>query len=316
MTEFTGFAASPIPTEPSQQSVRLLKRMAPNRKMQERIRARGLSLWLFRLMMDTIALFARPPDGGTVRSVRYDDGVRGRLVTGRDADPANGMLLWVHGGAFVSGSPRLEQQLAAAYGEAARIPAFVPHYRLAPEHPFPAAADDVLAAYRCLLRQGFSADRLRVAGMSSGGGLVVGLLGDLRREGLPMPAAVLLVSPVLQLSTELAHRRDTQSPDPASSPNFIERTNKAYAAQTPLSQPRLDYLAADMRGWPPVLVQVGGTECIAAEAELLGATMHAAGARCEVQIWPGQVHGFPGIGGNTVPEAKSAREYGSRFLVG
>lgn len=182
-----------------------------------------------------------------------------------------------------------------------------------PQHPFP-AADDVLAAYRCLLRQGFPAERLRVAGMSSGGGLVAGLLGDLGREGLPMPAAVLLVSPVLQLSAESAQRRDAHSPDPATSPNFIERTNKTYAADTPLSHPRLDYLAADMRCWPPVLVQTGGTECIAAEAELLGAAMHAAGARCEVQIWPGQVHGFPGVGANSVPEAISAREYGSRFL--
>jgi acetyl esterase/lipase len=314
MTEFTGFAASPIPAQPSQESVRLRKRMAPNRRMQERARPSGMSLRFNRLIFNTFGLFARPPKGATAKAVRYDNGVRGRLVTGRDADPANGVLLWVHGGGFVSGTPRLEQAMAGAYAEAAKIPAFLPRYRFPPEHPFPAGADDLLEAYRCLLRQGFPADRIRVGGLSSGGALAAGLLGDIGREGLPMPAAALLVSPVLQLSAESAHQRDARSPDPTISPNFVERMSRAYAGDTPLSHPRLDYLAADLRDWPPVLVQVGGAECLAADAELLGAAMHAASGRCEVQVWPGQVHGFPAIGAKKVPEAQAALAYGSRFL--
>lgn len=315
MTEFTSFVPSPIPATPSPESVRLLRRMSGSRKMQGRIRAGGPSLALYRTMINTIALTARPPSGGKATWVRYQDGVRGRLVTARDADPANGVLMWLHGGAFVSGTPRLEQQLAAAYAEPSNIPVFLPRYRLAPEHPFPAAADDSLAAYQSLLRQGFAAGRIRIAGMSAGGGLAAGLLGDIGRAGLPMPGAVLLVSPVLDLSTESARRRDAEQPDPCSSPDFIERTNKAYAGNTPLSDARLDYLAADMHGWPPTLIQVGGVECLVPEAERLGATMRAAGARCEVQVWPGQVHGFPGIGARTVPEAKAAVAYGSQFLL-
>jgi acetyl esterase/lipase len=131
-----------------------------------------------------------------------------------------------------------------------------------------------------------------------------------------MPAAVLLVSPVLQMSAELAHARDQEQPDPFCSPTFIERMNRAYAGDTPLTEPRLDHLAADLANWPPTLIQVGGTECLVPEAELLGTLLRAAGARCEVQVWPGQVHGFPAVGGRKVPEAEAAREYSRRFLAG
>lgn len=130
-----------------------------------------------------------------------------------------------------------------------------------------------------------------------------------------MPAAALLLSPVLDLSAESARQCDAVNPDPFCSPDFIDRTNKAYTGDTPLSDPRLDLLAADMRGWPPILVQTGGTECIVGDADLLGAAMRAAGSPCEVQIWPGQVHAFPGLGAKKVPEAKAALEYGGHFLA-
>lgn len=314
MTQFTRFGPSPIPEQPSPESARLLARMRGNRAMQQKINPYGPTGRLFRLLLDAVATRAKPPAGGTAVTVRYPNGARGRLVTGQDADPANGMLLWLHGGGMIAGSPKLEQELAALYASAARIPVFLPHYRMPPKHPFPAAADDVLAAYQALLAEGIPAERLRIAGMSAGGALATGLLGDLGRAGLPLPAAMLLVSPMIQLSAAAARERDARVPDPTSSPAFIERTNKAYAGDTPLTDPRLDYLAADMRDWPPTLVQTGASECIAADAELLGAAMLAAGAACEVQLWPGQVHGFPGVGARSVPEAKAAAEYGQRFL--
>ncbi|HJP72999.1 MAG TPA: alpha/beta hydrolase fold domain-containing protein [Pseudonocardiaceae bacterium] len=306
---------NPIPIEPSPESVRLLHRMRGARKGMARIKAGGPSLWSYRLMMNAIGMTARPPKGGYVKSVRTDSGVRGRMVAGPQADQGNGILIWVHGGGLVSGSPQLEQGIAVAYAEQAQIPVFLPKYRLAPEHVFPAAADDVLAAYRYVLDQGVPAEKIRLGAMSAGASLVIGLLGDLGREDLPMPAAVVLVSPMIVLSGEAATARDAERPDPTSDPSFIVRTNLAYAGGTPLTHPRLDHLAADMTSWPPILVQAGEDECIAADAELLGAAMHAAGRHCEVQLWPGQVHGFPGIGYRNVPEAKLAVEYGARFLA-
>ena len=309
MSQFSGFAASPIPAQPSVESVRLLTRLSRNRRMTERVQAHGLSLRLLRLTMNVAGFVGRTPKGA--RDVRYGQ-VRGRLVPGGEAD---GVLLWIHGGGFVSGSPRLDQGLVACYCELSGLPAFSPYYRLAPEHPFPAAADDVLAAYIALLHQGFSGDKIRIAGMSSGGALVLGLLGDIARGGLPMPARVLLLSPMLDLSTESARKRDVINPDPFVSPESIDRTNKAYIGDASLTEPRLNVLGADMSSWPPILVQTGGLECIAADAELLGDAMQAAGAPCEIQIWPGQVHGFHGLGLKRVPEAKAAVHYGGQFLA-
>jgi monoterpene epsilon-lactone hydrolase len=308
MTEQTYFAPSPVPDEPSPESQRLVKRMSGNRKLSERTHPRGMSLRMARLSMRVFGQAWRSPKGAL--GVRFGD-VRGRLVSTSDSDWPRGVLLWVHGGGLVSGTPRMDQHIAAGYCERIGIPAFVPRYRLAPEHPFPAAADDVLDAYRALLGEGFAASSIRLAGVSAGGALVAGLLGDLTREGLEMPGAALLISPVLDLTAATAHRTDAAKRDPFISPTYIERAKLAYAAGTPMTHPRLDLLGADMRGWPPILVQTGGLECVSGDAELLGARMRAAGARCEVQLWPGQIHGFTFF---KTPEGRAAFDYGARFL--
>ena len=130
-----------------------------------------------------------------------------------------------------------------------------------------------------------------------------------------MPGAVALTSPMIQLSAEAAIARDARHPDPSTDPNFIVRTNQAYAASTPLTHPRLDHLANDMTGWPPILVQTGELECIVADAELLSAAVRAAGGRCEVQLWPGLGHYFQAVGFRNVPEARMAIDYGATFLA-
>lgn len=307
MTEHAGFAPNPVPAEPSAESARLVSRMSRNRKLSARLRPRGSGLAMLRLSTN---LFGRAwwSPGGT-RTARYG-GVRGRQVS--TPDTSHGVLLWLHGGGFVSGTPRVDQWTAARYCAAAGLSAFVPRLRLAPEHPFPAAPDDVLAAYRGLLEAGFTAADIRLAGVSSGGALVTGLLGDIEREGLPMPGAALLLSPVLDLTTATAYRTDAAQADPFVAPVMIERANLAYADGTPFTHPRLDVLGADMRRWPPVLVQTGALECVSGDAELLRDEMHAAGAPCEVQLWPGQIHGFMFF---KTPEGRSAFAYGARFLA-
>lgn len=297
MTEHTS------PATPSPESVRIVKRMSGNRKLQDRMRPHGLSLRLNRLAMQVFGHAWRSPKDA--REASYG-GVSGRFVS--TSDTSDGLLLWVHGGAFVAGTPRMDQHMAAAYG----LPAFVPRYRLAPKHRFPAAADDVLAAYRGLLDAGLAASSIRLVGLSAGGALAAGLLGDLAREALPMPGAVLLLSPVLDLTTATVHRTDAVTRDPSISPDFVERTNLVYAGGTPLTHPRLDVLGADMSRWPPTLVQTGGLECVSGDAELLGTRMRAAGARCEVQLWPGQIHGFQFF---KTPEGRAATAYATTFLA-
>ncbi|MGH3762147.1 alpha/beta hydrolase [Actinophytocola sp.] len=122
----------------------------------------------------------------------------------------------------------------------------------------------------------------------------------------------MLISPVLDLTTATVRRTDAARPDPFLAPDFIERTNLTYAGDTPLIHPRLDLLGADPGRWPPVLVQTGGLECLTGDAELLRSAVSEAGGRCEVQIWPGRLHGFPAF---DIPEGRAAREYGGRFLA-
>lgn len=194
------------------------------------------------------------------------------------------------------------------------MPAFLPRYRLAPEYPFPAAVDDVLAAYRGLLTVGFPAERIRLCGGSAGGYLALVLLGDIARAGLSMPASVLLQSPSVDISGTVARRRDAEHPDPLYPPKNFDWLLEAYAPGGSLDHPRLTVLPAINDDWPPILVQTGGTECIVADAELLGAALGE--HRCEIQIWPGQLHGWVLLSaGRNLPEAELAFEYGARFLA-
>lgn len=290
----------------------LRRRQRGNRAGMANFRPGGVKLVTVRALFRLIAALGRLP--GTVRTEleRYGDDRPGLWLTAEGADTAKGALLYLHGGGFVL--PSVHRHAAATFSGLTGIPAFLPTYRLPPEHPFPAAADDVLAAYTHLLRRGIPASRIRVAGDSSGGFLATALLGDLERSGLPLPAAVLLMSPLVDLSAESAKRCDGISRDPSTAPRFIEVTSKAYVADTPLTHPRLDVLGADKRNWPPILIQTGGTECLTAENERLADSIRAAGGGCELQIWPGQIHGFV-IYGNKIPEGTAAREYAARFLT-
>jgi epsilon-lactone hydrolase len=299
---------------PSPESVRLLKkRQRRNRAGMNKFKAGGLHLALARTMFRLIDAMSRLPRTVRTTQERYGDNRSGRWITANGADTTGGALLYVPGGGFVL--PSVHKGAAALFAESCGIPVFLPTVRLAPEHPFPAAADDVLAAYEHLLRKGIPANKIRVAADSSGGFLATALLGDLERAGLPLPAAVLLMSPLVDLSVASAKQWDEQHHDPSTAPHIIEVTNKAYLAGTPLTDPRVDMLGADKRNWPPVLIQTGGTECLIPENERLAESIRKAGGRCELQLWPGQIHAFAIYGGTKIPEAVAAREYAARFLM-
>lgn len=233
-------------------------------------------------------------------------------IAAEHADESNGVLIHLHGGAFVL--PPIHRASAAAMSELTAMPVMLVRHRRPPAHPFPAAADDALAAYRAVLTRGVPAARIRLSGDSSGGFLALALLGDLDRAGLPLPAAVYLSSPLVDLSAESAMRGDETRPDPVTPPQMVARTNKAYAGDTPFTDPRLDVPAADTSNWPPMLIQVGETECLTAENQALAERVNKAGGHCELQLWPAQTHGFPFNGLNRIPEAQTALDYAATFL--
>jgi acetyl esterase/lipase len=301
-----------IPETPSQESIRLARRMTRYvRNTGERSHPRGPQLWALRQFADSSRWRSRPKGMHTWRT-RYGS-VPVVWVKASNARITDGAVLWLHGGGFVFGSGVSHRASGYHLSRKTGLPVLLPHYRLAPKAAFPAAADDCLHAYRTLLDKGVPADKIRVIGDSAGGHLVSSLIGDIRREGLPMPAAMALISPLLDLSCETAIERDTQSRDPFVPPRYMLEGAKAYLRDTPPTAARVNVLGADKNGWPPALIQVGGTECLQSDSERMYASLRAAGVDARLQVWPGQVHVFP-LFGNAIPEGRAAFQCAADFL--
>ena len=302
-----------VPTSPSVQS-RALAQLLMNglRPIGDRMRfTNGPQIRIIRDMFDTVG-FTPLPRGTRVKPVADGD-IRGLWITGRGAEPANGVVLYLHGGGFVFGSRRTHRHLVAALSSATGRPAFLVDYRRAPEHPFPAAADDVLAAYRWLLSTGHAPESITVMGDSAGGHLVSGLLADLSRRRVPMPAAAVMFSPFLDLTCDELSDRDRVRRDPFVPPQRAMECGRSYAGEYALDHRRLNVLRANKRRWPPVLIQVGDTECLLGDSERMTESIRTAGGHCELQVWPGQVHVFPAFY-PLLPEGRAAIRYVGDFV--
>ncbi len=245
---------------------------------------------------------------------RFED----RWVLGEwvNAIPTKGsrIVYYLHGSAYFSCSPGTHRGLIAQVGLACGRSVFALRYRLAPEHPFPAAHEDAVNGYRWLLSQGYLPEHIVVAGDSAGGHLALGLLGELRRCGLPQPASMVLFSPIVDPTLRLAASREPDLKDPYTSAATARRLIGMYIGDADVSDPRLDVVQTAGSDLPPMLIQAGGLEILAADAEYFAATQQAAGGRCELQIWNGQVHVFQ-AGYLAVPEAIAALDQVRIFVA-
>ncbi|SDC87586.1 alpha/beta hydrolase [Actinokineospora iranica] len=287
------------------------------RPIGDRITLQGGQLRFVREAFDATGITPLPR-GTKVRAVSEPHGygdVTGLWVCARDADESAGAILYLHGGGFVFGSLRTHRHLAACLSQTSGLPVLLLDYRRAPEHPFPAAADDALAAYRWLLDQGYPANRLVVAGDSAGGHLTAGLLADLTRQRMVMPGAAVLFSPFLDLTCADLDERDAACRDPYIPPDRAREAAAHYAGEFGVAHPRLAVLKGSKRRWPPMLIQAGDTECLLGDSERMAAAMRRAAAHCELQVWPGQVHAFPAFSA-LVPEGRLAIRYAGEFLRG
>jgi epsilon-lactone hydrolase len=223
------------------------------------------------------------------------------------------VLLFLHGGGYEFGSVRSDGELAARLGRASGMRVLFPEYRLAPEHPFPAAIDDVLAAWRWLRTdQGLSAGSLAVAGDSAGGGLAVALLVAARDAGEALPAAAVLLSPTVDLTSSGASMTERADQDPISTPDMLRQFAADYLAgadpRTPLASP----LFASLAGLPPLLVLVGTADLLLSDSERLAAAAAEAGTDVTLQIGEGLPHVYPIMLGT--PEAAQASDQIGKFL--
>ncbi|GAB2485412.1 alpha/beta hydrolase [Promicromonospora xylanilytica] len=253
------------------------------------------------------------PDGTRVTETTLG-GVPALDVAVPQADDGSGVLLYLHGGGYVIGAARTGVPLAAALAARARLRALSLDYRLAPEHPFPAAVDDALAAYRALLDDTDPA-RVVLAGDSAGGGLALATVLAARDAGLPLPAAVATFSGWFDLTLSGPSLTGKESVDPIFDASDIREYAETYLpagtdARAPLASPVL----ADLRGLPPLLLQVGTHEVLLDDSTTLAARAAAADVEVTLETYPGSPHVFQHQHG-TDPAAARAVDSAAAFLA-
>lgn len=206
---------------------------------------------------------------------------------------ADGVLLYFHGGGFVSGSAHGYRALAAELARAAGLSCVSVEYRLAPEHPFPAGIEDCCAAYRGLLEQGIAPERIAVAGDSAGGGLLLSVLLSLRDAGDPLPAAAVALSPWVDMTCSGESFTTKAAQDPMLTHKGLSVCAGRYLGDHDPRDPIASPVFADLSGLPPLLIQVGSIEVLLSDSIRLAGAAGAAGVAVRLDIWPGMPHDFP-----------------------
>lgn len=253
----------------------------------------------FRLLSRISASRARLPRGVLASSGRVG-GVSGEWLVPHNA---RGILLYLHGGAFVAGSPQMYRPFCAALARRLSLRVFVPDYRLAPEHAFPAAPDDAAAVYAALAAQLRPGDAFMVAGDSAGGNLALGVMQHAVREGLRLPACGLLISPGIDLTCGGASLTGNARRDHMLSPRIIDHAIAAYLQGGDASDPRATPLLGGMAGLPPLLVTVSESECLRDDAYRLQAAVSQAGGSAQLLSRPDAPHVWP-VFTDLLPEAR------------
>jgi len=202
------------------------------------------------------------------------------------------VLVFFHGGGYCSGSIRSHRSMASEAGRAAGIRALAVGYRLAPEHPYPAALQDAMAVYDALLADGVPARHVAVGGDSAGGNLALALILRLREAGKPLPACGWLVSPWTDLAMTGATLASKASVDPIISKPYLQELADAYLAGTDPKLPLVSLLYADLAGLPPLLVQVGSAETLLDDAIRIAARAAADDVRVTLEVWPRMIHAW------------------------
>jgi len=233
-----------------------------------------------------------PTPAGTAVETWHADSVGGEWVCAADADPRRDrVVLHFHGGGYTAGSAAAYRGLSARLSAACRCPVVSVDYRLAPEHPYPAALEDCVAAYRWLVRDiGVAPRRLALAGDSAGGNFMVAGMTLLRDAGEALPAAAVGLSAQFDMSlsgdsvTSRAHR------DPMISPESIRNCAAAYVGRADPRDPLVSPLFADLRGLPPLLLQVGSEEMLRDDNARLAEKARASGVDAAFEEWQGMMH--------------------------
>ncbi len=241
------------------------------------------------------------------------------LITADGITPADGAILYLHGGGFAVCSIASHRDLAERLSHAAGASVLLLGYRLAPEHPYPAGLDDAVAAYDWLLAQGHAPSSVAIAGDSAGGGLTLSTLLKLKQTGRPLPSCAVMLSPWVDLEMKGGSMTSKAEVDPIVNADTLKVWIQCYAPGLDVRDPLLSPLLGDLAGLPPLLVQIGEREALLDDSIRLVDAAKRAGVPVEYRFWEGQIHVFQ-VFGHRMAEARQAigeiGDFIRRYLAG
>ena len=280
------------------------------RLMARRTFRAGLPVDEHRRRVRQVTRLTLPPRGCTFSGASCG-GVPGEWALARGHEHASQAMLYLHGGGYVSGSPVTHRAVTGHLAAKCRARVFAADYRLAPEHPFPAAVDDAVAAYRGLLAEGVAPDDIVIAGDSAGGGLAVATALRLRDLQAPLPRALAVLSPWTDLTLrQLA----TDAPEIMLAVPWLHEGADAYVAGADAGHPLVSPVHADLRGLPPTLIQVGGDEVLLNDSRRLFNRLRGCGVAARLEEYAGRWHVFH-VHAGLLADADRALDGVARFVA-
>ncbi|HCI78134.1 MAG TPA: alpha/beta hydrolase [Ktedonobacter sp.] len=271
------------------------------------VQRKGLDTLNERLMGEPVELLP-----GTQVEKVVANGVPSEWIYFADSDKER-VVLYFHGGAYLLGSGDSHREAVARLSAASGLRALLPEYRLAPEHPFPAAVEDAHSAYRWLLAQGTQPEHIVISGDSAGGGLSLALLLSIRNAGDPMPAGAVLLSPWTDLAGTGETMKTRKEIDPWIGAESIPMIGQLYAGQEDVRNPLISPVYADLHGLPPLLIEVGDDEVLLDDSTRIVEHAGTSGVEVTLHVWAGMWHVFPAFA-FLIDEGKQAMEEMGAFI--
>ncbi|NHJ21951.1 MAG: alpha/beta hydrolase [Candidatus Lokiarchaeota archaeon] len=242
------------------------------------------------------------------------DGLSGKIfVTPHSRDDR--IILFLHGGAYIAGSVETSKYHSVLIARLSKAQLLNINYRLAPEHPFPAALDDAVKAYNWLIEEKkFSPKNIVIVGVSAGGGLAIATLLKLKELKLELPLAAVCISPWTDLTFTGATYNERAKIDPFTSPDNLDFSARLYAGESDPSNPYISPIYGDLKGLPPLFVIAGTAEILYDDSNRLAEQARVAGVEVTLDIWEDMIHAFP-VFASVAPESKSAIEKIGNFIT-
>jgi monoterpene epsilon-lactone hydrolase len=266
-----------------------------------------------RLALEAVGAQAQLPEGTTVERSELG-GITTEWIVAPGASKRHAVL-HLHGGGYVMGSCGSHRGFSGWVSASVGVQVVLPEYRVAPEHPYPAALDDAVAAYRGLLARGFSPGELAILGDSAGGGLALATLQALRDAKVPLPAAGVLLSPWLDLSGSGETMTTRAGIDPWLDPTLLVPFGKLYRGELEATDPRVSPLFGEVGGLPPLLVQVGDHEILLSDSTRLAERAKEAGTELVLEVAPELWHVYQ-LFAPMLPDANEALARVGAFVRG